>query len=59
MVTQVQLQSINPTAQQSQRWIIQALLDLMEKIAYDKSKCSVEYTSEEPIGWKHNMALKL
>lgn len=34
------LQSINPTAQQSQRWIIQALLNLMEKTAYDKISVS-------------------
>lgn len=30
------LQSINPIAQQSQRWIIQALLDLMEEMEYNK-----------------------
>lgn len=34
------LQSINPTAQQSQRWIIQALLDLMEEAEYDKISVS-------------------
>ena len=34
------LHSINPTAQQSQRWIIQALLDLMEKTEYDKISVS-------------------
>ena len=30
------LQSDNPIARQSQRWIIQALLNLMEKMEYDK-----------------------
>lgn len=30
------IQSQNPTAQQSQRWILQALLDLMSEINYDK-----------------------
>lgn len=34
------LQSINPTAKQSQQWIIQALLDLMEKTEYDKISVS-------------------
>jgi AcrR family transcriptional regulator len=34
------LQSTNPTAQQSQRWIIQALLDLMENTQYDKINVS-------------------
>ncbi len=34
------LQSINPTAQQSQRWIIQALLDLMEITEYNKISIS-------------------
>lgn len=34
------LQSTNPTAQQSQRWIIQALLDLMEITQYDKINVS-------------------
>lgn len=30
------LQSSNPIAQQSQRWIVQALLDLMGKEEYDR-----------------------
>jgi AcrR family transcriptional regulator len=34
------LQSINPTAQQSQRWIIQALLELMGSKEYDKISVS-------------------
>ncbi|WMJ89343.1 TetR/AcrR family transcriptional regulator [Anaerocolumna sp. MB42-C2] len=34
------LQSINPTAKQSQRWIIKALLDLMEITEYDKISVS-------------------
>jgi AcrR family transcriptional regulator len=34
------LKSINPTAKQSQQWIIQALLDLMEKTEYDKISVS-------------------
>lgn len=34
------LQSNNPTAQQSQRWIIQALLGLLEKTEYDKISVS-------------------
>ncbi len=34
------LQSFNPIAQQSQRWIIQALLDLMELTEYDKISVS-------------------
>ena len=34
------LQSNNPTAQQSQRWIIQALLNLLEQKEYDKISVS-------------------
>jgi AcrR family transcriptional regulator len=34
------LQSNNTTAQQSQRWILQALLELMEKTQYDKISVS-------------------
>jgi AcrR family transcriptional regulator len=34
------LQSNNPLAQQSQRWIIQALLQLMENIVYDRISVS-------------------
>lgn len=34
------LQSSNPTAQQSQRWIIEALLELMEITEYDKINVS-------------------
>ncbi len=34
------LQSNNPTAKQSQQWIIQALLDLMEEMEYDKISVS-------------------
>ena len=34
------LQSVNPTAQQSQRWIIEALLELMGNTEYDKISVS-------------------
>lgn len=34
------LQSLNPTAQQSQQWIIRALLDMMEKTDYHKIRVS-------------------